>query len=57
MARSGFLRTYLSQCTKVAKFQRILHNLIFSEFAKFFEFCGANTQNFGLALKPVWNVV
>jgi len=51
MARSGFLRTYLSQLhkgSKIQKIQRILHNLIFSDLQNSLNFAGKHTTAFEL---------
>jgi len=56
MARSGFLRTYLSQLHKGSsqlhkgsKIQRILHNLIFSDMQNSLNFAGKHTTAFELS--------
>jgi len=48
MARSGFLRTYLSQLHKGSKIQRILHNLIFSDLQNSLNFAGKYATVFEL---------
>jgi len=54
MARSGFLRTYLSQLHKGSKIiQRILHNLIFSDLQNSLNFAGKHATAFELSSYPL----